>query len=79
MTLSALLPGTVVDMPSGVFESAGLECTHLSGGPWHKGDDVAANLLLRNVGVEEGRVRLVDRWPIHQPWELGGVGRWVPK
>ena len=56
---SALPSGTVVDMPSGVFESAGSSAPTLSGGPWHKGDDVAANLLLRNVGVEEGRVRLV--------------------
>lgn len=56
---SALPSGTVVDMPSGVFESAGSSAPTLSGGPWHKGDDVTANLLLRNVGVEEGRVRLV--------------------
>lgn len=58
-TTSALPTGINIDMPSAVFESAGSSTPTLSGGPWHKGDDVSANLLLRNTGVEEGRVRLV--------------------
>ena len=48
-----------IAMPSAVFESAGSSTPTLSGGPWHKGDTVAANLLLRNTGVLDGRVRLV--------------------
>ena len=58
--ITSSLPTDVsIDMPSAVFESAGSTSPSLSGGPWHKGDDVSANLLLRNTGVEEGRVRLV--------------------
>lgn len=56
---SSLPEGTVISMPSGVFESAGSSAPALSGGPWHKGDNVVGNLLLRNIGEEEGRVRLV--------------------
>ena len=48
-----------IAMPSAVFESAGSTTPTLSGGPWHKGDTVAANLLLRNTGALDGRVRLV--------------------
>ena len=48
-----------VDMPSAVFEAAGASTPSFTGGPWHKGDHVDANLLLRNVGDLEGRVRLV--------------------
>lgn len=48
-----------ISMPSAVFESAGSTTPTLSGGPWHKGDTVAANLLLRNTGALDGRVRLV--------------------
>ena len=58
-TTSSLPTGINIDMPSAVFESAGSSTPSLSGGPWHKGDEVSANLLLRNTGVEEGRVRLV--------------------
>ncbi len=58
-TTSSLPTGINIDMPSAVFESAGSSTPSLSGGPWHKGDDVSANLLLRNTGVVEGRVRLV--------------------
>ena len=58
-TTSSLPTGINIDMPSAVFESAGSSTPSLSGGPWHKGDAVSANLLLRNTGVEEGRVRLV--------------------
>ena len=56
---SALPSGVNINMPSAVFESAGSSAPSLSGGPWHKGDQVSANLLLRNTGAEEGRVRLV--------------------
>lgn len=56
---SALPDGLNVNMPSAVFESAGSSAPSLSGGPWHKGDEVSANLLLRNTGAEGGRVRLV--------------------
>lgn len=48
-----------IAMPSAVFESAGSTTPTLSGGPWHKGDTVTANLLLRNTGALDGRVRLV--------------------
>ncbi|MFZ8906343.1 MAG: hypothetical protein ACO2Y2_03185 [Poseidonia sp.] len=57
---TSTLPGGLnINMPSAVFESAGSSAPSLSGGPWHKGDEVTANLLLRNTGAEEGRVRLV--------------------
>ncbi len=57
---SSTFPVTLnVAMPSAVFESAGSSTPTLSGGPWHKGDTVAANLLLRNTGELDGRVRLV--------------------
>ncbi len=49
----------VVNMPSAVFESAGATTPSFSGGPWHKGDSIQANLLLRNIGDLDGRVRLV--------------------
>ena len=49
----------IVDMPSAVFQSAGATTPSYSGGPWHKGDRVEANLLLRNIGDLDGRVRLV--------------------
>jgi len=49
----------IVDMPSAVFQSAGATTPSYSGGPWHKGDTVQANLLMRNIGDLDGRVRLV--------------------
>jgi len=49
----------VVEMPSAVFQSAGATTPSFSGGPWHKGDQIQANLLLRNIGDLDGRVRLV--------------------
>ena len=48
-----------VNMPSAVFESAGSTLPSFSGGPWHKGDTVGANMLLRNTGSMDGRVRMV--------------------
>ena len=48
-----------IEMPSAVFQSAGATTPSFSGGPWHKGDSVEANLLLRNIGDLDGRVRLV--------------------
>ena len=57
---SSILPSLLaVDMPSAAFESAGSTTPSLSGGPWHKGDSVQANLLMRNTGDLPGRVRLV--------------------
>jgi len=48
-----------IEMPSAVFQSAGATTPSYSGGPWHKGDSVEANMLLRNIGELDGRVRLV--------------------
>ena len=50
---------STVEMPSAVFQSAGTTTPTYNGGPWHKGDHVEANLLLRNIGDVDGRVRLV--------------------
>lgn len=50
---------STVEMPSAVFQSAGATTPSYYGGPWHKGDHVEANLLLRNIGDVDGRVRLV--------------------
>ncbi len=67
------LPVTLhVDLPSAVFESAGSPAPSFSGGPWHKLDTVHGNMLLRNTGELEGRIRLV--------FDLNGVrsnGDWV--
>ena len=48
-----------IQMASAVFESAGTPSPTYSGGPWHKGDTLHANMLLRNIGDLDGRVRLV--------------------
>ena len=48
-----------VEMPSAVFESAGSTSPSLNGGPWHRGDTLSANMLLRNTGSLDGRIRLV--------------------
>ncbi len=48
-----------INVPSAVFEPVGANSPSYSGGPWHKGDVVHANLLVRNIGEEPGRVRLV--------------------
>ena len=56
---SSMPVSLVIAMPSAVFESAGSTAPTLNGGPWHKGDTVDANMLLRNTGTIEGRVRLV--------------------
>ena len=48
-----------IQMASAVFESAGTPSPTYSGGPWHKGDTLHANMLLRNTGDLDGRVRLV--------------------
>lgn len=49
----------VIEMPSAVFESAGTPAPTFSGGPWHKGDSIIGNMLMRNTGDLPGRVRLV--------------------
>lgn len=59
-------------MSSAAFESAGTTTPSLSGGPWHKGDLVQANLLMRNTGDLAGRVRLVL-----QHGDLKSEGDWV--
>lgn len=57
---SSLLPSSLnIDMASAVFEAAGTPSPTYSGGPWHKGDTLHANMLLRNTGDLDGRVRLV--------------------
>lgn len=48
-----------IEMPSAVFESAGSVSPSLNGGPWHKGDLMSANILMRNIGELDGRARLV--------------------
>jgi len=48
-----------IEMPSAVFESAGSVSPSLNGGPWHKGDIMSANILMRNIGELDGRARLV--------------------
>ena len=48
-----------IALPSAVFESAGSSTPTYSGGPWHKGDVLHANLLMRNTGDLDGRIRLV--------------------
>ena len=55
---SAMPVSLSIDAPSAVFESAGSSVPSLAGGPWHKGDVVSANMLLRNTGSLDGRVRL---------------------
>jgi uncharacterized CHY-type Zn-finger protein len=53
------LPATlVVTIPSAIFEAAGSSSPSFSGGPWHHGDRLNGNMLLRNTGVLDGRVRL---------------------
>ena len=70
---SSILPSLLaVDMPSAAFESAGSTTPSLSGGPWHKGDSVQANLLMRNTGDLPGRVRLVL-----QHSDVKSEGDWV--
>ena len=67
------LPGLLhIDLPSAVFESAGASTPTYAGGPWHKGDILHANLLMRNTGDLEGQLRLV--------LEMDGVqsqGEWL--
>jgi uncharacterized CHY-type Zn-finger protein len=48
-----------IEMPSAVFESAGTPSPSFTGGPWHKGDHIFGNMLMRNTGDLPGRVRLV--------------------
>lgn len=48
-----------VEMESASFASAGSTTPSLTGGPWHQGDALRANMLIRNVGDLEGRVRMV--------------------
>ena len=48
-----------IEMPSAAFESAGSTAPSLNGGPWHKGDTMSANMLVRNIGELDGRARLV--------------------
>ncbi|MGB1354571.1 MAG: hypothetical protein ACPG60_02035 [Poseidonia sp.] len=70
---SSMLPSLLsIEMPSAAFESAGSTTPSLSGGPWHKGDTVQANLLMRNMGDLPGRVRLVL-----QHSDVKSEGDWV--
>ena len=48
-----------VNMASASFASAGSTSPSLTGGPWHLGDSLKANMLIRNIGDLEGRVRMV--------------------
>ena len=60
VSMSSTFPvNLTVSMPSAVFESAGSIAPSFTGGPWHKGDSVGANMLLRNTGSMDGRVRMV--------------------
>jgi Zn finger protein HypA/HybF involved in hydrogenase expression len=55
---STLPQNASISMSSAVFESAGASSPDVAGGPWHKGDSVSANMLIRNTGALEGRIRL---------------------
>ncbi len=68
---SALPSVLLIELPSAVFESAGASTPTYSGGPWHKGDALFANLLMRNTGDLDGRIRLVleiDGVQTHGEW-----------
>tara|TARA_B110001452_G_scaffold69555_1_gene56140 strand:+ start:32516 stop:35056 length:2541 start_codon:yes stop_codon:yes gene_type:complete len=56
---SSLPHELTVEMESASFASAGSTTPSLTGGPWHQGDALRANMLIRNVGDLEGRVRMV--------------------
>ncbi|MCH1541061.1 MAG: hypothetical protein L7S56_06500 [Candidatus Poseidonia sp.] len=49
----------LIEMDSAMFESAGSSSPTLLGGPWHKGDEIHATMLIRNTGDLSGRTRLV--------------------
>ena len=56
---TSVLPSSLlIDLPSAVFEAAGSPSPSFSGGPWHNGDHLHGNMLLRNTGALEGKVRL---------------------
>lgn len=60
ISASSTLPHELtVEMESASFASAGSTTPSLTGGPWHQGDALRANMLIRNVGDLEGRVRMV--------------------
>ena len=48
----------IIDLPSAIFEAAGSPSPSFSGGPWHNGDNLHGNMLLRNTGALDGKVRL---------------------
>ena len=49
----------VIAMESAIFSVAGAPQPSYFGGPWHKGDYLRANLLVRNTGELDGSIRLV--------------------
>lgn len=56
---SSSWPASVrLNVSSASFVIAGAPSPSLEGGPWHQGDVITANLLIRNTGSLEGRLRL---------------------
>ena len=47
-----------LNVSSASFVIAGAPSPSLEGGPWHQGDVLSANLLIRNTGSLDGRLRL---------------------
>ena len=47
-----------INISSALFVIAGAPSPSLEGGPWHQGDVLSANLLIRNTGSLDGRLRL---------------------
>mgnify|MGYP000594377708 CR=1 FL=1 len=74
--LSTLPHELVVDMASASFASAGSTTPSLIGGPWHHGDSLRANMLIRNIGEIEGRVRMV-LFDQGDSTQQNSVGEWV--
>lgn len=78
ISASSTLPHELtVEIESASFASAGSTTPSLTGGPWHQGDALRANMLIRNVGDLEGRVRMVL---VDQDGSLGdqpSTGDWV--
>lgn len=66
-----------VDIESASFASAGSTTPSLTGGPWHQGDALRANMLIRNVGDLEGRVRMVLMNQDGGQGEQPSTGEWV--
>lgn len=78
ISVASTLPHEIsIEIESASFASAGSTTPSLTGGPWHQGDALRANMLIRNVGDLEGRVRMVlmdqDGGLSNQP----STGDWV--